>query len=235
MRGFDADHGRHGYRGDRADTKPSVLDDVRRRNSRSGGDRMVEARFETRAFTTSCPVQAKGAAAAIPGAMTAPGAREPRRRWSVSRPRGFVSWSASSARRVPKKLVDRAVLDRAGSEGVSCVALGGLRIRSDGASRSRQAGLVHLRAEPRWLPTVEAPTSTFPSSLREIVYADGRFLVRREGRRPAVQDSTTAFALDVVSEMFTHGSLSKRGGAARFGRARTARWQSPRAFPCRRL
>jgi len=70
-----------------------------------------------------------------------------------------------------------------------------------GQAAAGKPALFISEPNPDGYPQWRRPTSTFPSSLREIVYADGRFLVRRAGRPPVVQDSTTAFALDVVSEI----------------------------------
>lgn len=52
---------------------------------------------------------------------------------------------------------------------------------------------------PDGYPQWRLPTPGFATDVREIVYAEGRFLVRREGKAPAFEESTTKFALDFVS------------------------------------
>ena len=68
------------------------------------------------------------------------------------------------------------------------------------AARNKPA--LHLsEPNPEGYPQWRLPTPGFAIDVREIVYADGRFIVRREGKAPSVEDSPTALALGLVREI----------------------------------
>lgn len=54
---------------------------------------------------------------------------------------------------------------------------------------------------PNGYPQWRRPQDGFATTLREIAYVNGRFLVRREGKQPMFEDSTTAFALGFAQEV----------------------------------
>jgi hypothetical protein len=54
---------------------------------------------------------------------------------------------------------------------------------------------------PEGYPQWRKASPEFPSTLREIAYVKGRFVVRREGQSAAAEESGTALAWKVVQEI----------------------------------
>jgi len=73
-----------------------------------------------------------------------------------------------------------------------------------GAPAAGKPALFLSEPNPEGYPQWRRPTPGFATGVREIVYAEGRFTVRREGLPPTVEESTTVFSLGFVQEILHH-------------------------------
>lgn len=88
-----------------------------------------------------------------------------------------------------------------GNRHFSALFWAGFASDSMGESARGRPALFVSEPNPERYPQWRRPTAGFATALREVVYADGRFIVRREGEAPRQEESTTAFALGLVEEI----------------------------------